>query len=434
MSTDKPLPKDLVAPERSNFRGMADPYRSYQEKRRHNALQRQKAARLHSSNRARKLALEQSQEDDSNEDRLSAGSGFLEGEALEPRGDATVEDAEMDPSTSYGTGGHAARCGARGGRGRGQRGSGWRRPSVQATGNGGVRAYGQRYGSELMQPEWMTDIPGDLATNWLVMPRPEGMRCLLVTSRGRTVSWLRNGAPLHRFYSTLPGGSPATTAGCGGSAAAAASSGDYCLLDCIFHPPNNTYYVQDLLCWRGYALYDTAAEFRTFWLFSKFQEEGLLQPPGAEPCGAGGAVSGSHGDAAGNMDTDMGRCTSGGDADATDVGNGGRCGSQGSQQNLPSASYRIVPLPVRPCTLHGLRAAYGRVPPPPAAGGVAQPNGTDPWVNGHNGGPASDVELEVDFLRDGLYFLHRHGHYSPGLSTSPLALLWKDLGCSRRVR
>ncbi|GIL69574.1 hypothetical protein Vretifemale_497 [Volvox reticuliferus] len=77
------------------------------------------------------------------------------------------------------------------------------------------------------------------------------------------------------------------------------------------------------------------------------------------------------------------------------------------------------------------RTAYGRVPPPPAAGGVAQPNGTDPWVNGHNGGPASDVELEVDFLRDGLYFLHRHGHYSPGLSTSPLALLWKDLGCSR---
>ncbi|GIL48596.1 hypothetical protein Vafri_5078 [Volvox africanus] len=434
MSTDKTLPKDVLVPERSNFRGMGDPYRSYQEKRRHNALQRQKAARLHSSNRARKLALEQSQEDDGSEDCLSGGSGLLEGVALGPREDATVVDAEMDPSTSYGTGGHAARRGAQGGRGRSPRGSGCRRPSGHVNGNGGVRAYGQRYGSELMQPEWMTDIPSGLATDWLVMPRPEGMRCLLVTSRGRTVSWLRNGAPLHRFYSALPGGSPATTVGCGGSATAAAASGDYCLLDCIFHPPNNTYYVQDLLCWRGYALYDTAAEFRTFWLFSKFQEEGLLQLPRVEPCDAGDGVNGAREGVAGNMDTDMGRCSSSGNADgADDDSNGGRCGSQGSHRHCASESYRIVPLPVRPCTLQGLRAAYGRVPPPPAAGGVAQTSGTDPWVTGHEGavGLESDVELEVDFLRDGLYFLHRHGHYHPGLGTSPLALLWKDLGCSR---
>ncbi|EFJ43250.1 hypothetical protein VOLCADRAFT_42782, partial [Volvox carteri f. nagariensis] len=179
-----------------------------------------------------------------------------------------------------------------------------------------------------------------------VMPRPEGMRCLLVTSRGRTVSWLRNGAPLHRFHSQLPGGSPASAAaGSGGSATASACSSpaDYCILDCIFHPPNGTYYVQDLLCWRGYALYDTVAEFRNYWLVSKFQEEGLMQPRGEK---------------------------------TPDIG---------------------VPLPVRPCTLQGLRTAYGR----------------------------------LDFVRDGLYFLHRHGHYRPGPGTTPLALLWKDLGCSR---
>lgn len=35
---------------------------------------------------------------------------------------------------------------------------------------------------------------------------------------------------------------------------------------------------QDLLCWRGYAMYDCAAEFRLFWLASKFkEEEGLVE-------------------------------------------------------------------------------------------------------------------------------------------------------------
>ncbi|GIL48598.1 hypothetical protein Vafri_5078 [Volvox africanus] len=176
---------------------------------------------------------------------------------------------------------------------------------------------------------------------------PLSLRSLL---RGRTVSWLRNGAPLHRFYSALPGGSPATTVGCGGSATAAAASGDYCLLDCIFHPPNNTYYVQDLLCWRGYALYDTAAEFRTFWLFSKFQEEGLLQLPRVEPCDAGDGVNGAREGVAGNMDTDMGRCSSSGNADgADDDSNGGRCGSQGSHRHCASESYRACAQPTAEC-------------------------------------------------------------------------------------
>ncbi len=50
-------------------------------------------------------------------------------------------------------------------------------------------------------------------------------------------------------------------------------------------------FLQDLLCWRGYALYDCTAEFRTFWLQTKFAEEGLAQEDAESPDQLTGAAS-----------------------------------------------------------------------------------------------------------------------------------------------
>ena len=44
------------------------------------------------------------------------------------------------------------------------------------------------------------------------MARPEGQRCILEASEGRTVSRARNGALVHKFSSPLPNGSSATGA------------------------------------------------------------------------------------------------------------------------------------------------------------------------------------------------------------------------------
>ena len=33
--------------------------------------------------------------------------------------------------------------------------------------------------------------------------------------------------------------------------------------------PDETYYIVDMICWRGYSLYDCTAEFRFFWVNSK---------------------------------------------------------------------------------------------------------------------------------------------------------------------
>ena len=93
----------------------------------------------------------------------------------------------------------------------------------------------------------------------------------MVASHQRTVSRTRTGSVLHTFESVLPGGSPAT----------GAPADAYSILDCVFHAPDRTLYVLDLMCWAGYLLYDCGAEFRTFWLQSKLAELEATASPAA---------------------------------------------------------------------------------------------------------------------------------------------------------
>ncbi|WCJ36256.1 Snurportin-1 [Euphorbia peplus] len=127
------------------------------------------------------------------------------------------------------------------------------------------------FARQLMLPEWMIDVPDCLPQDWYVFARPAGKRCFVVSSAGTTVSRERNGCILHRFPSALPNG--AKTRGVSGP------SQSYCILDCIFHELDQTYYVIDMICWGGYSLYDCTAEFRFFWLNSKLGETGACDPP-----------------------------------------------------------------------------------------------------------------------------------------------------------
>lgn len=42
---------------------------------------------------------------------------------------------------------------------------------------------------------------------------------------------------------------------------------------------DQTYYVVDMVCWRGYSYYDCEAEFRFFWLDSKLAETRASEAP-----------------------------------------------------------------------------------------------------------------------------------------------------------
>ncbi|XP_014489900.1 snurportin-1 isoform X1 [Vigna radiata var. radiata] len=126
------------------------------------------------------------------------------------------------------------------------------------------------FAKQLMLPEWMIDVPNNLAQDWFVFARPSGKRCFVVSCNGTTISRLRNGSILNRFPSALPSGARKKESG---------SSQSYSILDCIFHELDQTYYVIDMVCWRGYSLSDCTAEFRFFWLNSKLAESGACEPP-----------------------------------------------------------------------------------------------------------------------------------------------------------
>ncbi|KAF4377840.1 hypothetical protein G4B88_031506 [Cannabis sativa] len=127
------------------------------------------------------------------------------------------------------------------------------------------------FARQLMLPEWMIDVPDRLPHDWYVFARPSGKRCFVVASNGTTISRQRNGSVLHHFPSKLPNGSR--------SRDVSGPAQSYSILDCIFHELDQTYYVIDMLCWRGYSLYDCSSEFRFFWMNSKLAETGACEPP-----------------------------------------------------------------------------------------------------------------------------------------------------------
>ncbi|XP_071439000.1 snurportin-1 isoform X2 [Hetaerina americana] len=117
----------------------------------------------------------------------------------------------------------------------------------------------------LMFSEWMTEIPEDLQNNWYFVPSPVGRRCVLKAHKGVTKIFSKWGKFLKRFQSALPSG----------------CRGEYkhgpTILDCIWSEPKSICYVLDVIFWKGQSFIDCEAEFRFYWLKTKFEETPELQ-------------------------------------------------------------------------------------------------------------------------------------------------------------
>ena len=142
--------------------------------------------------------------------------------------------------------------------------------------------------------EWLIDTPSSLSSDWLVAPRPEGVRVVLTARGGRTVARSRSGARLLTCASRLPGGG-------GGGGHEGAHAG--CVLDCVFQPDGGgggggsasasppspaggTFFVLDVLEWGGRDLEACTAEFRTFWTATQLAECGAATAPPVRGDGA----------------------------------------------------------------------------------------------------------------------------------------------------
>lgn len=121
---------------------------------------------------------------------------------------------------------------------------------------------GKFYRNQLMLSEWLVEVPADLEEEWQLVVCPVGKRCLVVSSRGMTSVYTKNGYMLHRFPTMLPGGSR-SFGGC---------NQDATIFDCIYSELESVYYILDIMTWNGYPLYDSETEFRFYWLHTKYNE------------------------------------------------------------------------------------------------------------------------------------------------------------------
>ena len=103
----------------------------------------------------------------------------------------------------------------------------------------------------------------DRMQDWILVPCPKGVRCLLLSSHYTTKCFKINGEFFCEFQSCLPGGSKNCP------------PNQYCILDCILSEKTNCFYVLDVLAWTNidmrkqesqmrYILFDL----RFFWIHS----------------------------------------------------------------------------------------------------------------------------------------------------------------------
>ena len=182
---------------------------------RDDARLRQKDHRRDLTDHARSLALG-AEGDDATEQPNDANNGGEAGVSASASssgvfdGEGGMEEAPAEDPIAAAAAGNGAHYGGGDGGGGGRR---THRRSFSAPGKWSREAVAEFSESQFMHPEWMVDVPPDLATEWYVTPRPSGQRCLVIASRGGTVSRLKTGRVLHRFPSALPGGSKNTRHG-----------------------------------------------------------------------------------------------------------------------------------------------------------------------------------------------------------------------------
>lgn len=111
--------------------------------------------------------------------------------------------------------------------------------------------------ASLQLSEWLKEKPENI-NDWFLVPCPKGQRCMVIACNGYTEMYNKAGRLIDTFQSLLPGN--------------VGSSKDVTILDCIYVENKSTFYTLDVLTFGQQDLIDCDAEFRFFWLTSKFNE------------------------------------------------------------------------------------------------------------------------------------------------------------------
>lgn len=231
----------------------------YQQKRREEALEQQKNARLDRTVLARKLA------------------------AIRPLAESKGANGGNENATAEAL----------------AKQQGFSTPST-----GGKSKKWKQYAGQLQIPEPLVEIPPDFLDNWLCVPNPVGMATGILppflslsyyyrfirseVSRNRLSGY--NICNPHRricllcvccsvalrdlisclvsFNSLLPGGSEST----------GTKADQFCILDCVYSEAQMTFHILDVLCWNARVFYDLESAGRQIWAKSRVVEDGPYGP------------------------------------------------------------------------------------------------------------------------------------------------------------
>ncbi|XP_037944938.1 snurportin-1 [Teleopsis dalmanni] len=108
-----------------------------------------------------------------------------------------------------------------------------------------------------MDSEWLWQRPSDLQ-NWLIMPYPKGQRCILIAEGACTRIYTKRGKLCCILHTRFPGD--------------LMKPGSGTVVDCVYSRADNTIYVIDMLAFGTNDLVNCEAQFRFFWLKSRFQD------------------------------------------------------------------------------------------------------------------------------------------------------------------
>uniref|UniRef100_G1NSD8 Snurportin-1 n=1 Tax=Myotis lucifugus TaxID=59463 RepID=G1NSD8_MYOLU len=130
----------------------------------------------------------------------------------------------------------------------------------------------KRYANQLLLQLWLLSVPSpEIAKGQAFICKSLccslGEKYIVIYFReeGRVIYFLF--FCFNKFSSLLPGGYKRNST----------TAKDYTILDCIYSEAKQTYYILDVMCWRGHPFYDCQqTDFRFYWMHSKLpEEEGL---------------------------------------------------------------------------------------------------------------------------------------------------------------
>mmetsp|Transcript_1040 Transcript_1040/g.1651 ORF Transcript_1040/g.1651 Transcript_1040/m.1651 type:complete len:529 (-) Transcript_1040:128-1714(-) len=276
------------------------------------------------------------------------------------------------------------------------------------------------FARQLQVPDWMVEVPDDLSANWLVLVRPEGERCLLLSNDGRVEVRRKNGVRLDRYTDCrMPKGLTILEVVCIETWPDASNLN-----------PNEA--AVDVATAAGHAPAESVSVATERDADDQDVEDSAVVDMEMEAAPSGGGRGRHSGGRGGRGE---------GKAKGKGRGKGKGKGKSKGRQARPDRRYAVCDVLIwgdtdlvgadAECRMFWLDSRAAEF-----SENVPRKARTLQWISAKPATPETLCQAyrdDVGYPKDSLMFLHREGHYAMDQPITPLALMWRDRRLSRFV-